>query len=140
MNKKRKYLICLVMILVICEITLFIFFRNPKYKMGETVTIDNFEITLTNYSYSKINKELILTFLIKNLNNYSITFNQDKYFKMYAISDFELYNTYESNTNVLKSNESTYYTLQYKVDEKKEYKIYFYPDNKKNQKIIFIIE
>ena len=135
----RKYLfIGLVLLAIAIGAAAFLKF-NKKYHVDEKATLDNYEVTLKKAAYNEETNTLETVFQIKNLNSYSITINDREHFMLDDIGEIERGNSFHSNVNLVKSNESTMYTLNYSVAKRNNYEITFY-SGIKNHKIKFVID
>lgn len=97
---------------------------KTQYEMYETAVIDDIEITMMNATYN--NDILEVEYKITNNRSNTISIDADTYFKLYDINMVQIPNTYENDVNIIKSNETITYTLQYNVQEKSIYEILFY--------------
>lgn len=135
----RKYLfIGLVLLAIAIGVIVFLKF-DKKYHVDEKAILDNYEVTLKKATYNDETNTLETVFQIKNLNSYSITINDREHFMLGDIGEIERGNSFHSNVNLVKSNESTMYTLNYSVAKRKNYEITFY-SGIKNHKIKFVID
>ncbi len=136
--KRKGLIIIIVCLAIVLIISIIIFKKQKKYTYNEIATTKRFEIVLKSATYEKETETLEAVFQLKNLSGYSITINEKEYFKLKSIAQSELNNSYYSNTNILKSNETTMYTLQYKVKERSNYEIIF-NTGEKNDNLVFIV-
>lgn len=129
---KRKYFIIGIIIIVILGGVIYKLKTNKKYHIDEKVTLDNYGITLKKANYNEETKTLEAVFQITNLNKYSITINDREHFMLNGLGETEIGNSFHSNINLIKSNETIMYTLNYSVNKNKKYIITFYSGVKKN--------
>lgn len=97
---------------------------KTEYNINEVATIDDIKIELIEAKYME-NNVLELVFNIKNGRNNTITLSPDTNFKLYDINKVQLSNKYTTNKNIIKSQETINYTLQYET-KKEVYEILFY--------------
>lgn len=98
---------------------------KTSFEINETAKIDKLEITLINVN--EIGNDTIeFIFKIKNNRSNSITLNPDNNFKIYNINSVQIPNIFSNDSNIIKSNDTVNYTLQYNIKNRELYEIYFY--------------
>lgn len=98
---------------------------KTSFEINETAKIDKLEITLINVN--EIGNDTIeFIFKIKNNRSNSITLNPDNNFKIYNINSVQIPNIFSNDSNIIKSNDTINYTLQYNIKNRELYEIYFY--------------
>ena len=98
---------------------------KTSFEINETAKIDKLEITLINVN--EIGNDTIeFIFKIKNNRSNSITLNPDNNFKIYNINLVQIPNIFSNDSNIIKSNDTVNYTLQYNIKNRELYEIYFY--------------
>ncbi len=135
----RKYIIIGLILVIVAVGVLIILKFDKKYNFNEKATLDNYEVTLKKATYNDETNTLEVVFQIKNLNSYSITINDREHFMLDDVGEIERGNSFHSNVNLVKSNESTMYTLNYSVAKRNNYEITFYSGTK-NHKIKFVVD
>ena len=122
MFKKIAKILTLIIILIIfsgCDTISY-----SEYNLNQTAKINDFEIKLI--KVSRIEGSLLeVVFEIKNNSDNTITIEPNDYFILYDINKVQIPNKYTNNVNIIKSNETITYTLQYDVTTKDRYEIYF---------------
>ena len=118
-------LILISIIIVGCGRDLSNITSKTSYKINETAKIDKLEITLTNFKY--LDNDIVeFTFKITNNRDNSITLNSDNNFKIYNSTNAQIPNIYSNDSNIIKSNDTMNYTLQYNIKNRELYEILFY--------------
>ena len=135
----RKYFIVGLIIAVVTITAALTIKLHKKYKEGEKVVLDNYEIVFKKASYNEETKALEAVFQITNLNNYSITIDDREHFILNGLGDTEIGNSFHSNINLIKSKETVMYTLNYSVSKNKNYIITFY-SGIKDHKVKFAVD
>ena len=98
---------------------------KTSFEINETAKIDKLEITLINVN--EIGNDTIeFIFKIKNNRSNSITLNPDNNFKIYNINSVQIPNIFSNDSNIIKSNDTVNYTLQYNIKNRELYEILFY--------------
>ena len=98
---------------------------KTSFEINETAKIDKLEVTLINVN--EIGNDTIeFIFKIKNNRSNSITLNPDNNFKIYNINSVQIPNIFSNDSNIIKSNDTVNYTLQYNIKNRELYEIYFY--------------
>lgn len=98
---------------------------KTSFEINETAKIDKLEITLINVNGIG-NDTIEFIFKIKNNRSNSITLNPDNNFKIYNINSVQIPNIFSNDSNIIKSNDTVNYTLQYNIKNRELYEIYFY--------------
>ena len=98
---------------------------KTSFEINETAKIDKLEVTLI--TVNEIGNDTIeFIFKIKNNRSNSITLNPDNNFKIYNINSVQIPNIFSNDSNIIKSNDTVNYTLQYNIKNRELYEIYFY--------------